>query len=59
MGERIKKKRKQIKDNCQLNAAVVDETLEIFIRKIFVIHKLKAIYQWNAMTQSSIPRNDI
>lgn len=61
MGERIKKKKqKHIEDNCQLNASVAEETLEneIFIRILYVINKLKAIYQWNAMTRSSIPRND-
>lgn len=56
----LKKKKKNIEDNCQLNASVAEETLEneIFIRILYVINKLKAIYQWNAMTRSSIPRND-
>ena len=48
MGERIKKKKqKHIEDNCQLNASVAEETLEneIFIRILYVINKLKAIYQ--------------
>lgn len=59
MGERIKKK-KQIKDNFQLNVAIVDETLEnvLFIRIFYVINNLMAIFQWNMMTQTSIPRND-
>ena len=60
MGERIKKKKKQIKDNFQLNVAIVDETLEnvLFIRIFYVINNLMAIFQWNMMTQTSIPRND-
>ena len=59
MGERIKKK-KQIKDNFQLNVAIVDETFEnvLFIRIFYVINNLMAIFQWNMMTQTSIPRND-
>lgn len=54
------KKKKQIKDNFQLNVAIVDETLEnvLFIRIFYVINNLMAIFQWNMMTQTSIPRND-
>ena len=60
MGERIKKKKNQIKDNFQLNVAIVDETLEnvLFIRIFYVINNLMAIFQWNMMIQTSIPRND-